>query len=288
MMSMDAVFLQRAFIPDQVGLGNLAKEHGKPVITDYDDFLFAVQEDNPTHITYSQHASKSNVELCCRMSDVLTVSTEELKQKLLPFNENIVVVPNAIDFDLVKPMSPEIPRNPLVVWRGGSSHQEDFREHTDAILDAHDKFPNYHFAFVGFNPWWITKRMDQKRFRVLPFDGSYVNYMRNLCKLRGAIHIVPLADNVFNRCKSNISVLEATVAGSVVLAPDWEEFRTFGTIPYQDKASFHGKLLELMATPHDNLAAINKPALEQVKQYRNLDLMNKIRVETFRKYAGMR
>lgn len=73
-----------------------------------------------------------------------------------------------------------------------------------------------------------------------------------------------------------------------MLAPDWEEFKTFGTIGYQGKESFHQKLLELMATPHDQLAAINKPALKQVMEFRNLELMNKIRVDTFRKYAGMR
>lgn len=285
-MGVDGIFLQRAFTPEQVQIAHLAKQYKKPVWSEWDDDLFCVPKDNPTNGVYSQAGAKQNVESCARMSNLITVTTEALKAKWMAFNEHVHVVPNAIDFDLITPMATDIPRNPLIVWRGSHTHVRDIQEHTEAILWAHEQFPQLSWCFFGYDPWWITEKMDPKRVRCVPFDASYPGYMGNLMKMRGAIQIVPLHDSEFNRAKSNISYLEGTVAGSVVLTPDWDEWKNTGAIHYNGKDGFKSKLMELCGTPAEELAKIANTNLEWVKKYRNLDLMNKERSRLMSRYMG--
>lgn len=285
--SVDSIFLQRAFTPQQVQLGGLARDLGKPIMADYDDDLFCVPTDNPTHATYGAQWVHQNIENVCRMASAVTVSTEALKDRLVRFNPNVRVVPNALDLDILHPMPQDMPRNKTVVWRGSHTHVRDLMQHTPAIMDAYEKFPEWNFFFVGYNPWWITERMRPERCSTIPFDGSYVNYMRNLSKIRGAIQIVPLADNEFNRAKSNISYLEASFAGSVALIPDWEEWRLPHTMRYNGADQFHSMLLEMMSGSMDSLSQSANESWAWVRAYRSLDLMNDLRLDVFRKFLGL-
>ncbi len=285
-MNVDAVFLQRAFTPEQVQLAGMAKTYKRPIWCDWDDALWCVPKDNPSHGIYNQAASKQNMESCARMANVITVTTESLKERFHAFNDHVEVVPNAVDFDLITPMSVDLPRNPVICWRGGHSHVRDLHTHQDAILEAYERFPNFSFAFFGFNPWWITEKMDPARCRVMPFDSSYPIFMNNIMKMRSAIHIVPLHDSEFNRCKSNLSYLEGTVAGSVVLAPDFEEWRNLGAITYTDANGFRSQLFELMSTKSDDLDKIANKNLEFIKAYKSLKEINKLRLSVMKKFLG--
>jgi hypothetical protein len=60
------------------------------------------------------------------------------------------------------------------------------------------------------------------------------------------VHIVPLRDNAFNRCRSNLAWIEATCAGAVVIAPDWEEWRRPGIMNYTDAEGFRRTLRGVM------------------------------------------
>lgn len=285
--AVDSVFLQRSFMPAQVQLARLARDLGKPVIVDYDDDLFCVPKDNPTHPTYSQAWAQENIRQSCQMASVVMASTEVLADKLRPFNPNVRVVPNALNLDLLKPLPQELSRNPIVVWRGSHTHVRDIQEHTPAIMEAYEKFPNFSFFFVGYDPWWITEKMAPERCQTVPFDGSYVNFMRNMAKIRGAIQIVPLADSPFNRAKSNIAFLEGSFAGSVVLGPDFPEWKQTPCVQYTGPDGFRNQLFELMATPFDKLAAQAAVGYDWVQRYRNLNLMTELRIDIFRQFAGL-
>lgn len=282
----DAVFLQRAFLPWQVQLAHAAKVAGIPVVTDYDDFLLGVTADNPTSDSYNAAQSKANVEACVRASDLVFVSTEALKKQLSQFNSKIEVVPNAIDFKIIQPFSEDLPRNPVVMWRGGHSHVRDVAHHEHAFMEAYERFPDYSFVFMGWNPWQITEKMNPMRVRYVPFNVEYINYMADMKKMRAAIHVVPLADNIFNRCKSRIAHLESTIAGSVCLAPAWEEWAGGHCEHYEGKNDFQSKLFELMSRTQEDLTAQANKSLSWVKENRSLESTNAQRVELFKKYLG--
>ncbi len=285
LQDIDSLFLQRAFMNEQVQLAELCHMHGIPIITDYDDDLFSVPSDNPTHSTYSQPWVHRNIERICQLSSCVTASTDTLGQVLKKFTPHVRTIPNAIDLDLLRPLPQELPRNKILLWRGSHCHVRDLIMFQEAILHAYEKFPDYTFMFVGYNPWWITEKMNQERVRILPFDGSYVNYMRNMAKIRAAIQIVPLADISFNRSKSNIAFLEGSFAGSALLTPDWDDWAATPGVKYNGVTDFESKLFDLMSAPVEQTAKIAQDGFDWVERFRNLNLVNDLRVDVLRKYC---
>ena len=282
-VQIDAAFLQRPFMPNHRALALECKIYNVPLISDWDDDLLNVPSDNPTARQYGEAQSKSNVEEIARMSDLITVSTSCLAELKSKFNKNVHVIKNALDPNLLVRLSSDIPMNPCVMWRGGHTHQRDLMAHTDSIMEAYKKFPSWSFVFMGYDPWWIRERMAPERCRYVPFNPQYVYYMRDLIKMRAAIHIVPLADNQFNKSKSDIAYLEASCAGSAVLAPNWEEWRNPGATLYENPDDFGFKLKELMGSTPKTIKEKNQEAWEHIQAKRFLHIQNKQRLELFEK-----
>jgi hypothetical protein len=286
-VSVDGVFFQRPFMPNQTMLAQAAKSYRVPIVCDWDDDLLCVPTDNPTHANYNNPQSKENVMNLARMADLVTVSTEPLRQTMLKFNPNVHVVPNALDMRIHTRMTDSLPRNPVVMWRGGHTHMRDLMHHTDQIMAAYEAFPDWSFVFMGYNPWWITERMAPTRCRYVPFQPEYVYYMNDLCKMRAAIQIVPLDDSPFNRAKSRIAHIESALAGSVCLAPNWDEWQGGGVVNYASPGDFGKKLQELMGTPIETLGAMNNESWAWVSKNRVLDHTNELRAQLLHRFAGV-
>lgn len=276
--NVDAIFLQRAFMPDHVQMAHLAKLYKIPIWVDYDDDILAVPADNPTHYNYEQPAVKQNIEQICKMADIITVSTKALGAKLSKFNPKVLVVPNALNLHLLNRLDSALPRNKCVVWRGSHCHFADLHEHTNEILAAYNEFPEWGWVFVGYNPTWITKHMDaQKRTRILHFDNDYLNFMGNLQRVRGAVHIVPLIPCDFNFAKSRIAHMEASFAGSAVLAPDWEEWQDGRLYRYSGAHEFKERLFTMLGTSLEELTDANNQDWSWVEAHRTLTKINELR-----------
>lgn len=284
--NVDAVMLQRPFAPDHVAMAHMSKMYKKPLWVDYDDDLFAVPKDNPTHTNYEQPQVKANIEQICKFADIVTVSTKALGERLAKFNPKVLVIPNALNMRLLHRLDPALPRNKLILWRGSHCHFSDLHDHTDQLMEAYSKFPEWSWCFVGYNPTWITNKMDSKRVRVLPFDNDYLNFMGNMQKLRAAIQIVPLIPHDFNFAKSRIAHLEGSLAGSAILAPDWEEWQDGKIYRYSGAQDFQDKLFNMLDTPLDQLAETNNQDWSWVEQNRQLSSVNQLRagiIEAFKR-----
>lgn len=61
------------------------------------------------------------------------------------------------------------------------------------------------------------------------WTNDIFGYFQRLIQLKPHFVVFPLEDNTFNRCKSNIAAIEATVAGAVCISPDY--MPEFGEIP---------------------------------------------------------
>lgn len=276
--NVDAVFLQRAFQGDHVMMAHIAKTYKRPLWVDYDDDLFAVPKDNPTHVIYETPEVKRNIEQICRLANVVTVSTKALGERLAKFNPKVLVVPNALNMRLLTRMDPALPRNKCVMWRGSHCHFSDLHDHTEQILAAYREFPDWSWCFVGYNPTWITKHMDtEKRVRLVPFDNDYLNFISNMQKIRAAVQIVPLTPMDFNFAKSRVAHIEAALAGSAVLAPDWQEWEGGNIYRYSGAHDFQEKLFSMLKTPLENLAETNNKDWTWVEQNRTLTGVNEIR-----------
>lgn len=308
----DGVFMQRPFRPEHIKLIQMTKAHGKPVWIDYDDDLFTVPLSNPTHKVYGEKSVANNILTCITQADIISVSTVCLQDKLqrilaqiskagdknekVPFRnfdpEKVVLVPNAYDEKMFgysfRDWNKPVPDASLtVLWRGSSTHDADLWEYTEPmarVFSRHGKLNGnaWTMNLIG-SPFWLTMR-EMEREGVPPEQiivtptMDPIDYMMYLKKIKPAAVIVPLLDDPFNRSKSNVAWLEATHAGAVVLAPDWEEWRRPGILNYKDKEDFAHMFSGILMGLYDREKLVQQ-SRDYIAEHLTLTKVNRLRSE---------
>ncbi len=246
----DLLFAQRPYRADDLAVIKLARDQGLRVWTDYDDDLFGVPTDNPAYRIYGSEQSKATVADCIALSNVVTVSTEALKQKIISvfrdqpqLTPKVLVVPNAFMSNLIAPPeAPEQKRNDLVLWRGSSTHMRDVMSVADRILAVHARRQKTVWRFVGDRLWFLTDYMRHDD-TIVSDAMDTIEYFRHIRQIRPKVMVVPLLDHSFNQCKSNIAWIEGSFAGAVVIAPkQLPEFHRPGCLLYDSPEGFEATL----------------------------------------------
>jgi hypothetical protein len=238
--SADVLFLLRPCLQEHLSLIERAKNLGTKVWIDLDDDLLNVPSDNPSIKFFSTPAVQMVIEKSLQAADVITVSTDFLKNRLIKFNKNIRVIRNALDENLLKHRTYKVQQNNFILWRGTATHQRDLMEYSTAIKMVSVEQLNTVWGFVGYDPWFITEELGARAVKFPVID--MFQFHQALCGMRPKITIVPLHDSGFNRSKSNIAALEASLAGSAVLAPAWQEWTMPGVYTYENATEFADKL----------------------------------------------
>lgn len=232
-----------------------AKMMGLPVWVDWDDDLTCLPRYNPNAALFPPDAMRLNLPMLTRCADVVTVSTDEIKRRrsaaVKPAEAaKIHVLPNASHWENF-----EGDRSPLVTWRGWGNHDADLLDVLPGLREISKlpQFCNWKWFFMGEPGWRVMEALPPSEGKVTTpyeydpgFDADPFLYMKALASLTPWLHVVPLEDNPFNRCRSNLAWIEATAAGALVLAPDWEEWRRPGVTNYTDAADFKLKLRSLI------------------------------------------
>lgn len=262
----DLFFFQRPHTADQVKAAWMAKKAGAGVWLDYDDDLLAVPPENPTYPIYSEKSVSHNLKKIIEIADVVTVTTTALKEKLFKsfgHEKKIKIIPNALN-DFVLPLPEKLsPRQRLIMWRGSQTHAHDLMSYSQDIIDVSKKYDEWTFCFVGDNPWYITNKMRPGSFVVPP--AQPIDEFWDFIKIAApAIQIVPLADNDFNRSKSNIAWIEATWSGAVTLAPNFESWHVPGVVHYE-RDTFREKLCSMI----DDFESQNKATMARLIESRD-------------------
>jgi hypothetical protein len=280
----DVVFMQRPFNGPQLQLAKLAKQMRKPLWLDYDDNLFALTSDNPAYPVYAHPDAQASIKELLSLADVVSASTEELARVLRPLTKKVVVVENAFNDFLLPPRPTPIARKKLVVWRGGTSHQRDLLSFSEAIMELYNRHTDWCWVFMGSVPWFLMDKMSDERCRV--HTGQQVfDYFGTLPQTGAALQIVPLADTVFNKAKSNIAWQEAAYAGSAALCPDWDEWHVPGAMNYKDTFDFFDKASEAMSRP-EYLPSLAEAAWYGIERHYRLSHINGKRLAILAELMG--
>jgi hypothetical protein len=246
----DVLFMQRPFTDQHVQIAEMARTLCVPIWIDYDDDLFSVPRCNPAFPIYSQPNHQRNVAKLLALADHVSVSTEDLKRKFEKLNPKIDVIPNALN-DYILNARPSIgPKKMIVNWRGSPTHEKDIGIFSHAIVELAKKFPEWKWNFIGHSFWGLIDAMPKENL-VECAAVDPMMYWHLIGQLQPAIQIVPLENNGFNRCKSNIAWQEAAYSGCATLAPDWNEWRNPGTILYKDVDDFYTKLYDILSVKVD-------------------------------------
>ena len=272
----DAVFMQRPFTNAHLRIAQMIKANNKPLWVDFDDDLFAVPQGNPCFETFSKPEIQKNIATVIAMADVLTVSTDALMQKFSTLNDNISVIPNAIDMALIgENIEPEIHRQPLIMWRGSKTHRKDLNTIAESCIHLAKKMPYATWVFVGDVPWFVDYMPDKQVICADALDP--VEYFEFLKKTKPAVFIVPLEDSDFNRSKSNCAWLEASWSGAATIAPALPEFIQPGISNYHDTNEFSSHVQFLIDNP---VSRVNK-AMESwnyIDSHLRLSFVNQLRL----------
>jgi len=258
LIACDIVYCFRTFDDRCLSVAQKAKDLGKKIWFDLDDAVWALE---PSHPSYAGYGPKTLqiIEWFVQNSDKITVSTKEIKKRMMSDCE---VIPNALDFYTLKyePINSRIENQ--LHWRGGASHAED-------LYEFREEMGKHITVYHGFNPPWHKR----KHF---PYVFDYFQYIQDLF---ASCVVVPLIDNVFNRCKSNIAALEAIYAGAIPIVPAWEEWEFPERYAYSTKEEFSARIEEVLALSFEEYRAKVETYRKWVKENRSLEIMNKRRVE---------
>lgn len=217
----DAVIIQREFprnLPMYEHIYQVANDHYIPIIYDLDDLLFNLPETHPERQAMDYTAALLPMLSALMQADLVTVSTGKLKETLLDFNENIQVLPNYLDDNLWhfrKSHKPGADDKPVVIgYMGSASHSPDLEMIAPVLLELLEKYGER----LQFHVWGTelpeTLR-DQPRISWTPAPtNNYREFAAYFQQQQADIFVAPLADNLFNRCKSGLKYLEYSALGT--------------------------------------------------------------------------
>lgn len=277
----DVFMMQRPYTEDHFSMLEMAHANRVPVWVDFDDDLFSVPQSNPAHKIYGRPNIMKTIAKLIANADVVTVSTQFLKEKLerfeTPLNKDIRVVHNAFNNHRIKPKeSLGGPRNKLIMWRGSHTHHEDLWEVQEQLVQLATKNPDWTFHFQGDRPWFLAKQMPKNVIFGDPIDP--MEYFQLIHKLKPVAVMVPLKDSEFNRSKSNIAWIEASYAGAVTIAPDWEEWQKPGALNYKTPGDFQRLVQSVINGSHD-VEDLNRKSWEYITEHLCVDHVNLKRIQ---------
>ncbi len=266
LVEFDIIMMQRPYNQAALDLCQYIKDMNKILWLDYDDNLFSIPPENKAFKTYNKPDIRKAMKSILELADIITVTTEDLRDSLMPYNSNITVIPNAFNDDLfIK--DPWKERSNIVLWRGTDTHIFDLMCFTHPLNELADEYRNDQFMFMGFYPWFL--RGSENKGTVDPMD--VIVYHKTIRKMRPIIMHVPLHDNLFNRCKSNIAFIEGTFAGSACIVPQWWDYD--GALKYTDQKSYY-EAFRAVLCGEVNVQAENAKAWHYIRNELTLSKVN--------------
>lgn len=248
--SLDCLYLLDPVTKWDLRLLHLARACGVSVWVDYIDDHQNVPASNPHYAMYADKVKiRANLAEMIAGAQVVTTTTFTLKCRL-PGGEKAVVLPEACRWPQC-----DLPRQRVVTWRGSPTHAEDIESVLPQLAEVANlpQFSLWKWAFFGFDQpdWRIAKAFRNPAEQVLwipwlpPYD--FINEWGNLAPY---LHIAPIVDSPFNRCKSPLVWLEATAIGAAVIGPALPEWTASGNglLTYRDPQHFGEVLRREMQT----------------------------------------
>lgn len=211
----DVIIVQRDFpSADTLPLLKKLKALGKKLVYETDDAFHLIPEDHPKAY---HHAKAPAIFEFASMADLITVSTQALAQAFSPYGR-VAVVPNRLSPNLWheallkrhQQARAAYPSNLIRVGVvGGADHAQDLAIISEAISAIAEKQANIVWVAYGDGALAMLKQtLQQTNIEAQPSNFDYTQHPQRLADLALDIALVPLLDNTFNQCRSNLKFLE--------------------------------------------------------------------------------
>jgi len=178
-----------------------------------DDLIYALPKLNPYRKTNYKDI-KQRVKLAISLCDRLLVTTEPLRDAYRNISNDIVIIPNYIEYSRWKNLSPQRLQGhkPRVGWAGAAQHYGDLKLILPLIKELSNEVE---WIFLGQYPKELKPYIHESH-NMVPFN----EYPAKLASLNLDLAIAPLETNAFNEAKSNLRLLEYGILGYPVVGSD--------------------------------------------------------------------
>ena len=280
-MNADVVIFHRPLAKDLYEAAKLLKISGKKIVMDNDDTyrkdsgvpvnMFGGLKDK---LNKAVEGIDINLKKFAEISDLVTVSTPTLAEEYREVNKNVVILPNCVEpFDWDEPVKNQTGKIRIGIVGSVASNKDyqviiplldelNKRDDVQLVLFALPaKVKETEIAQEIYKPeyqFWNKYNIEWH-----PFVPIY-EYNDKLINLSLDIMLIPRYDSYFNRAKSNVKFLEATMAGTAVIAQGFAD----GLSPYQqdepycviayDEKDWTEKTLDLIANTEKRDILISK------------------------------
>lgn len=246
----------------------IAKKHRKPIVFDSDDLVFDISSiplimntlgaDFSLEQNYSYWFSYvSRLWFMASKCDAYIATNSFLAQKLEQvFHKETYIVENFLNdeqisvsktlYDHKKQTAPVKPFQ-IGYFSGSPSHVNDFRQVAPEIAEFLQKNNDVTVKVLGFIefPHFLSYFVQTKRILYAPLV-DFLTLQREMACVD--VNIVPLLDNQFTNCKSDLKFFEASIVGTLTCATPVYAYR---------KAISHGRN-GFLCRPGEWYDALNK------------------------------
>ena len=233
-LSAEVLLIPRVVDKQMLGVIKGWQKTGKKIVVDFDDDCFSISPLSPHYedhgleeVTvmmpngkyeklwedgkdFSIENNRKNLEVlkdAVRLADMVTVTTPILAEVYGQYNDNVVSLPNCVDFDLWQPMRLVEDDEIRLFWAGGSSHFEDWMLLQDVLPEVMEKYPNVKLVLLGMKFDATISKIPEDRVEFHDWVDTAA-YPHVVARLNPTIGLIPLCDNKFSSAKSCIKWVE--------------------------------------------------------------------------------
>ncbi len=195
-----------------------AKAAGKRIVVDFDECPWRMT-DMDAELAPRLEQERPFVEACLAEADLVTTTNPFLADFLTPFNSRVVILPNCLPGEWWN-----IERRPgnstRIGWIGGEGQRKDLEMVVGPLkrLLEPRRDVEFHLTLFEDNPF-----EPKRQVKIIPSTRDLAGYPLLFSAID--IGIAPLVDNDFNRCRSDLKVLEYSGAGLAFVASSTPNYR---------------------------------------------------------------
>lgn len=245
-MNADIVVFHRPIQKEMYEAAKLLKQAGKKIVMDNDDTyrkdsgvplnMFKPLKDK---LKEAVEGIDVNLKKFAELADLVTVTTETLADEYREVNKNVAVLPNYIEpYDWEEPIKSTTGKVRIGIVGSVASNQ-DYKQ-IIPLLDELNKREDVQLVLFALPAKVKETEIAQEIYKPeYEFWNKYniewhpfvpvADYPEKLNSLALDIMLIPRYDSYFNRAKSNVKFLEASMCGTAVIAQAFAD----GKSPYQ-------------------------------------------------------
>lgn len=276
---------------------NLCNKHNVRLILDLDDY-WVLESGHPMYGQYKQNGISQIIRNHIKVVDHVICTNDYLADKVRMLNRHVTVIPNCT-YTFYEQFVPKPTESDRVRfgWFGGAQHLEDVEllQTSMGVLADDQSLNGRHMIYLG--GWNKNPAYDAYEL-IFSANGKSENYSRimaaDIYSYVGGYNFVdvalaPLKDTTFNKCKSELKIIEAAAMGKALIASDvypYNEVLKNGENAFVIKESRKRdwyKAIKMLTNDCELREALAINLQADVNKRFNIDDWGKVRMELYQK-----